>query len=393
MFSQIVAVTVLNLRSIRQRLGSSAVAVLGVVGVVIVFVAVLSIAEGFQAAMKGAGDPDLVVVLRAGSDTEMTSGFYLEHVNAIAEAPGVAHDGREALASPELLVIASMPLRRSGIDASVPLRGVLPVAFKVHDRLKIVAGRNFTPGRSEIIVGRAALRQYSGLDLGSTVRAGQNEWQVVGIFEDSHSVSEGEIWCDARVAQPVYHRNNSYQSVNVRLASRDRFNTLKDALTTDPRLTVIVMHQSDYYAEQSQAVQGVVRNVGFVIAGLMGVGAIFTAVNTMYTAVASRTREIATLRALGFGGVPVVVSVLTEAALLSAIGGVLGGAIAWVAFDGFQTSTMNFQSFSQVSFGFAVTPWLLGEGLSYAVALGLLGAVLPATRAARLPIVVALREP
>jgi putative ABC transport system permease protein len=393
MLSQILAVTVLNMRSIRQRLGSSSVAVLGVVGVVIVFVAVLSIAEGFQAAMKGAGDPDLVVVLRAGSDTEMTSGFYLEHVNAIAEAPGVAHDGREALASPELLVIASMPLRRSGIDASVPLRGVLPVAFKVHDRLKIVAGRNFTPGRSEIIVGRAALRQYSGLDLGSTVRAGQNEWQVVGIFEDNHSVSEGEIWCDARVAQPVYHRNNSYQSVNVRLASRDRFNTLKDALTTDPRLTVIVMHQSDYYAEQSQAVQGVVRNVGFVIAGLMGVGAIFTAVNTMYTAVASRTREIATLRALGFGGVPVVVSVLTEAAVLSAIGGVLGGAIAWAAFDGFQTSTMNFQSFSQVSFGFAVTPWLLGEGLSYAVALGLLGAVLPATRAARLPIVVALREP
>jgi putative ABC transport system permease protein len=393
MLSQILAVTVLNMRSIRQRLGSSSVAVLGVVGVVIVFVAVLSIAEGFQAAMKGAGDPDLVVVLRAGSDTEMTSGFYLEHVNAIAEAPGVAHDGREALASPELLVIASMPLRRSGIDASVPLRGVLPVAFKVHDRLKIVAGRNFTPGRSEIIVGRAALRQYSGLDLGSTVRAGQNEWQVVGIFEDNHSVSEGEIWCDARVAQPVYHRNNSYQSVNVRLASRDRFHTLKDALTTDPRLTVIVMHQSDYYAEQSQAVQGVVRNVGFVIAGLMGVGAIFTAVNTMYTAVASRTREIATLRALGFGGVPVVVSVLTEAAVLSAIGGVLGGAIAWAAFDGFQTSTMNFQSFSQVSFGFAVTPWLLGEGLSYAVALGLLGAVLPATRAARLPIVVALREP
>lgn len=393
MLRQILAVTAVNLGSIRQRLGSSAVAVLGIVGVVIVFVAVLSIAEGFQAAMRAAGDPQTVLVLRAGSDTEMTSGFYLEHVNAIAEAPGVAHDDREALASPELLVIASMPLRRSGVEASVPLRGVLPVAFKVHDRLRIIAGRNFTPGRSEVIVGRAALRQYSGLELGSTVRAGQNEWLVVGIFDDNHSVSEGEIWCDARVAQPVYHRNNSYQSVNVKLASRDRFNTLKDALTTDPRLTVIVMHQSDYYAEQSEAVQGIVRNVGFVIAGLMGIGAVFTAVNTMYTAVASRTREIATLRALGFGGVPVVISVLAEAALLSAVGGVIGGAIAWAVFDGFQTSTMNFQSFSQVSFGFAVTPWLLGEGLSYAVLLGLLGGVLPATRAAKLPIVVALREP
>jgi putative ABC transport system permease protein len=393
MLGQILAVTAVNLGSIRQRLGSSAVAVLGIVGVVIVFVAVLSIAEGFQGAMKAAGDPDTVLVLRAGSDTEMTSGFYLEHVNAIAEAPGVAHEGREALASPELLVIASLPLRRSGIDASVPLRGVLPVAFKVHNRLRIIAGRSFTPGRSEIIVGRAALRQYSGLELGSTVRAGQNEWLVVGIFEDNHSVSEGEIWCDARVAQPVYHRNNSYQSVNVRLAARDQFQPLKDALTTDPRLTVIVMHQSDYYAEQSEAVQGVVHNVGFVIAGLMGIGAVFTAVNTMYTAVASRTREIATLRALGFGGVPVVVSVLAEAVLLSAVGGVIGGAIAWAVFDGFQTSTMNFQSFSQVSFGFAVTPRLIGDGLSYAVVLGLLGGVLPATRAARLPIIVALREP
>ncbi len=310
MLKQILAVTAINLGSIRQRLGSSAVAAFGIVGVVIVFVAVLSIAEGLKAAMQGAGDPDTVLVLRAGSDTEMTSGFYLEHVRAIAEAPGVAHDGGEALASPELLVIVNDPLRRNGVDASVPLRGVLPVAFKVHDRLKIIAGRNFTPGRSEIIVGRAANQQYSDLDLGSTVRWGQNTWRVVGIFEDHRSISEGEIWCDARVAQPVYHRNNSYQSVSVKLASRDRFDTLKDALTTDPRLTVMVMHQADYYAQQSQDLERMIRSVGLMIAGLMGIGAVFAAVNTMYTAVASRTREIATLRALGFGGVPVVVSVL-----------------------------------------------------------------------------------
>jgi putative ABC transport system permease protein len=194
------------------------------------------------------------------------------------------------------------------------------------------------------------------------------------------------------VAQPVYHRNNSYQSVSLKLASRDRFGALKDALTTDPRLSVIVMHQSDYYAQQSQDLQQMIRGVGFVIAGLMGIGAVFAAVNTMYTAVASRTRDIATLRAIGFGGVPVAVSVLAEAVLLSMIGGVVGGAIAWAAFDGFQTSTMNFQAFSQVSFGFAVTPRLLGQGLSYAVALGLLGGLLPAIRAASLPVVVALRE-
>jgi putative ABC transport system permease protein len=392
MLEQILAVTAINLGSIRQRLGSSAVAAFGIVGVVIVFVAGLSIAEGLEAAMQGAGDPDTVLVLRAGSDTEMTSGFYLEHVRAIAEAQGVAHDRGEALASPELLVIVNDPLRRNGVDASVPLRGVLPVAFKVHDRLRIIAGRNFTPGRNEIIVGRAANRQYSGLDLGATVRWGQNTWRVVGIFEDHRSISEGEIWCDAKVAQPVYHRNNSYQSVSVKLASRDRFDTLKDALTTDPRLTVMVMHQADYYAQQSQDLERMIRSVGLVIAGLMGIGAVFAAVNTMYTAVASRTREIATLRALGFGGVPVVVSVLAEAVLLSLVGGLVGGALAWAAFDGFQTSTMNFQAFSQVSFGFAVTPRLLGEGLSYAVVLGLLGGLLPAFRAASLPVVVALRE-
>ena len=393
MLRQTLAVTAVNLSSIGQRLGSSAVAVFGIVGVVLVFVAVLSVAEGLQTAMKASGDPNAVLVLRAGSDTEMTSGFYLEHVRAIEEAPGIARDGGEVLASPELLVIISAPLRRSGVDASVPLRGVLPVAFRVHDRLKIIAGRTFTPGRNEIIVGRAALREYSGLDLGSTVRSGANAWQVVGIFEDNHSVSEGEMWCDARVAQPAYHRNNSYQSVNVKLASPEQFNMLKDALTTDPRLSVMVMHQSDYYAQQSEALQDVIRGVGFVIAGLMGIGAVFIAVNTMYTAVASRTREIATLRALGFGGPAVVVSVLAEAMLLSVVGGVVGGAIAWAAFDGFQTSTMNFQAFSQVSFGFAVTPRLVVEGLSYAIALGLLGGVLPAIRAASLPIVVSLREP
>jgi putative ABC transport system permease protein len=392
MLSQIFSVTLVNLRSMRQRLGSSSVAVFGIIGVVIVFVAVLSIAEGLRKAMEGAGDPDTVLVLRAGSDTEMTSGFYLEHVRVITDGPGVARAGGQPLASPELLVIINAPLRRSGVDANVPLRGVLPIAFKVHDKLKIIAGRNFTPGRNEIIVGRAALREYAGLDVGSTLRSGQNAWHVVGIFEDDHSVSEGEIWCDVRVAQPVYHRNNSFQSVIVKLESRDRFGALKDALTSDPRLSVIVMHQSDYYADQSQALQDVIRGVGFVIAGLMGIGAVFTAVNTMYTAVASRTREIATLRALGFGGLPVVVSVLAEAVLLSVVGGVAGGAIAWALFDGFQTSTMNFQSFSQVSFGFAVTPWLLGEGLSYAVLMGLLGGVLPAARAASLPVVVALRE-
>ena len=294
--------------------------------------------------------------------------------------------------SPELLVIINVPLRRNGIEAQAPLRGVLPAAFEVHDRLSIVAGRRFTPGRNEVIVGRAAQRHYAGLDIGSTITSGQNAWKVVGVFEDDESVAEGEIWCDARVAQPVYNRNNSYQSVSVALASRDQFDTLKDALTTDPRLTVMVMRQSDYYAEQSRDLQHMVRGIGFVITGLMALGAIFAAVNTMYSAVAARTSEIATLRALGFDSLPVVVSVLVEAVLLGAVGAVIGGAIAWAALDGFQTSTLNFQMFSQVSFRFAVTPHLLGQALAAGVAMSLLGGALPALRAARLPVIDALRE-
>ena len=365
---------------------------------------VLSIAEGLRG-LEAAGDPDIALVLRAGSDTEMTSGFYMEHVNAIAEAPGVAravsHDGGgrprgdtggDALVSPELLVIINVPLRRNGIEAQAPLRGVLPVAFDVHHRLSIVAGRRFTPGRNEVIVGRAAQRQYAGLDIGSTITSGQNAWRVVGVFEDDESVAEGEIWCDARVAQPVYNRNNSYQSVSVRLASRDQFDTVKDALTTDPRLTVMVMRQSDYYAEQSRDLQHMVRGIGFVITGLMALGAIFAAVNTMYSAVAARTSEIATLRALGFDSLPVVVSVLVEALLLGAAGAAIGGAIAYAALDGFQTSTLNFQMFSQVSFRFSVTPRLLCQALLAGVAMSLLGGALPALRAARLPVIDALRE-
>jgi putative ABC transport system permease protein len=255
-----------------------------------------------------------------------------------------------------------------------------------------VAGRTFTAGSNEVIVGRAALRQYVGLEIGSTIRSGPNSWRVVGIFADQESVAEGEIWCDARVAQPLYNRNNSYQSVSVTLASRDGFDTLKDALAADPRLTVRVMRQSEYYGEQSQDLQNMVRGVGLVITGLLALGAVFAAVNTMYSAVAARTRDIATLRALGFDSRAVIVSVLAESILMGMLGAIVGGGLAWAALDGFQTSTLNFQMFSQVSFRFAVTPPLLLQALLWAVALSLLGGVLPALRAARLPVIEALRE-
>ncbi len=393
MLSQIIAVTGVNIRSMRQRIGSSTVAVVGIAGVVLVFVAVLSIAEGVAATMKSSGDPNTAMILRSGSDTEMTSGMLGDHVNVIKDAPGIARDadGRP-LASPELFVIVDHPLKRGGSAANVPLRGITPEAFKVHGGVKIIQGRNIEFGKNEIIAGKAAARQFAGLDVGASLKWGENTWQLVGIFEDGGSVSESELWCDVKILQPAYRRGNSYQSVYAKLASPDSFQQLKDSLTTNPQLTVSAIRAPEYYAQQTLTLQGIIKTIGGIIAILMGVGAIFGAVNTMYTAVASRTREIATLRALGFGSVPVVVSVLAEAALLSLVGGLIGGAIAWAAFDGYQTATMNFQSFSQIAFAFAVTPKLLGMALVYALMMGLVGGLLPAIRAARLPVVTALRE-
>lgn len=390
--SQTFAVTGVTLRSIGQRLGSSTVAVIGIAGVVIVFTAVLSIGEGFRAAMVGAGDPRRVIVLRSGSDTEMTSGLGGDDANVIRDAPGIGRTAEGPNASPELFVIVGHPLKRTGTDANVPLRGITAAAMRVRPEVSIVEGRMLAFGTNEIIVGRAASRQFAGLDVGTTVRWGEGAWQVVGIFEANGSVAESEIWSDARVLQPAYRRGNSYQSVLALLESEDAFQTLKDALTADPRLNVTAIREQEYFAQQSQVLQMIIRTIGFGIAGLMGLGAVFGAVNTMYSAVASRTREIATLRALGFGRSPVVVSVMIEAVVLSLVGGLIGGGLSWLVFDGYQTATMNWQSFSQVAFAFAVTPDLLARGLLYAVVMGVVGGLFPAIRAARMPVVTALRE-
>jgi len=392
MLSQIVAVTGVNLRSIGQRLGSSAVAIIGIAGVIVVFLGVLSIGEGFKKAMADVGDPQTVMVMRAGSDTEMTSGFGGDSARLIMDTPGIARDENGAIASPELFVIVGHPSKKDPSDANVPLRGVSGAVLKVRPTVKIVEGRMFTAGTNEIVVGRAASNQFAGLTVGSSTHWGQNTWLVVGIFDAHGSAAESEIWCDAKVLQGAYNRGNSYQSVYVRLERVEGFQAFKDALTANPQLSVTAIREPDYFAAQSEVLHTIIRTIGVIIAGLMGIGAIFGAVNTMYTAVASRTREIATLRALGFRNFPVVFSVLTEAVVLALIGCAIGGLAAWLAFDGYQTSTMNFQSFSQVAFTFAVTPALLLQALVYSVAMGLLGGLFPAWRAARLPVVIALRE-
>lgn len=390
--SQILAITLVNIRSIPQRLSSSAVAIIGIAGVVVVFVSVLSIAQGFRAAMTTAGDPRTAIVLRAGTDSEMSSGLSREQTQIIKDAPGLTRGADGPVASAELFVIVNHPKRSTGTDANVPLRGVEAGAFAVRPRLTMVEGRRFEAGRNEIVVGRAAAGQFAGLEVGKQVRWGENAWTVVGIFEADGAISESEIWCDARVLQGAYRRGDSFQSVYVQLEREDSLEAFKRTLTADPRLNVMVERETDYLAAQSTVLQTIIRTVGFVIAGLMGIGAVFGAINTMYNAVASRTREIATLRALGFGAVAIVASVMAESAVLALLGGVLGGVLSWVFFDGYRTSTMNFQSFSQVAFAFRVTPLLLGQGLACALVMGLLGGILPAIRAARLPIVNALRE-
>ena len=391
-FEQTVTVIGLGLRSLPQRAGASLVAVVGITGVVITFVAVLSIAEGFNAAMAGAGSADTAIVMRGGSNAELNSTLELENTRIIIDAPGVRRGDTGPMASAELFVVVNVPKKETGTDANVPLRGIQPAGFDVRPEVRIVEGRPFTAGTNEIIVGRAASNQFAGLELGETQRWGENSWTVVGIFEADGTISESEIWCDAAVLQPAYRRGSAFQSVMARLDSPDAFQLFKDALTADPRLDVQVERETDYYSSQSSQVRGIITGVGTVIAVLMGVGAVFGAVNTMYNAVATRTREIATLRALGFSGSSVVVSVLVESALLAVVGGVVGGAVAYAAFHGYQTATMNWQTFSQVAFTFTVTPALLVQGAAYALVMGMLGGLFPAIRAARLPIVKALRD-
>ena len=391
--SQTLAVLALNIRTIPGRLSSSGVAIVGIAGVVVVFVSVLSIAAGFAAAMQGSGSPNRALVMRSGADSEMTSGLGGADVDIIKQAPGLRRTGQTALASAELYVIIDLPKRSTpDAPANVPMRGIEPSGIPLREEFSIVEGRMFQFGTSEVIVGRGARGQFVGTEVGNTIVSGQNRWQVVGVFEADGGVAETEIWTDARTLQGAYRRGNSYQSLLARLESPESLDTFRDWLTSNPQLNVSIKRENEYYAGQSQALTRLIRTIGFGIAGLMGIGAVFGAILTMYTAVATRSREIATLRALGFNTMSVLVSILAESLVLGAIGGVIGGAAAYLAFNGYQTSTMNFQTFSQVAFAFRVTPELLGMGLFYALAMGLIGGLFPAIRAARLPIPTALRE-
>lgn len=390
--TQLVSVALFNLRSLPERKSAAFTAAIGIAGVVGVLVGVLAIAQGFRRAMTVSGSPDVAIVLRSGADSEMTSGLDRESTRAIRDAPGVASGPGGPLTSAELFVIINLPKRSTGTDANVPLRGVEQGAFDVRGNIVMLEGRRFETGKNEVIVGAGAARAFAGLDVGKQIRIGQNVWDIVGVFTANGGIAESEIWTDSAVLQPAYNRNETFQSVYAKLASAGTYQEFKDALTTDPKLKVKVQRQSEFYEEQSTMVTQFITTIGVFIASLMAIGALFGALNTMYGAVAARTREISTLRALGFGAAPVVFSVLVESVLLSIIGGMTGAAAAWLLFDGYRASTINWQTFSQVTFAFNVAPGLLVQAILFATGIGLLGGLFPAIRAARLPIAAGLRE-
>ena len=390
--TQVVTVTGMNIRSLPQRWGSTTVAVVGIAGVVMVMVGILSIAAGLVDAMTDKAPKDIAIVLRAASTGEMDSIMSRDDVTAISEAPGIARIDGKLLISPELFVIVDVLRRSTGTASNVPMRGVDANVLAVRDNVRITEGRMFEAGLNEIIVGRGAQEIFEGIELGDTPRWGNNTWTVVGVIEADGGMPESEIWADVRVLQAAQNRGSTIRAVRVKLASPGAFAGFKDFLTADPRVNVSVKTESEFYSEKSRFFSIFINTIGIFVGVMMGLGAIFGAVNTMYTAVSARTGEIATLRALGFGASPVVFSVLVESLLIGLAGGLIGAALAYLIFNGFKISTMNFQSFSQVTFSFAVTPALLKSGVIYALLMGFLGGFLPSIRASRLSISTALRE-
>ena len=385
MLGQVLEITLMNLRNLPSRFGSSAVIVVGIAGVVGVMVAILAMAAGFQGTLDRGGEPDRAIVLRGGSDSELSSSISIAEMNVVASMEGVE------LASGELYTVADIPKRATGLDANLIVRGVTPAAFDLHRTVQVVEGRNFETGKSELIAGRGAHSEFAGIDIGNTLAVRGTEWTVVGIFEADGSAFESELWMDLAVAQSAFRRGESVTSMRVRVDSPARIPELAERVENEPRLDLKLVGEEEYFAAQSGSLAGQIEGFGTAIAIIMAIGALFAALNTMYSAVATRTVEIATLRALGFGSAPVVISVMIEAIALAILGGALGATISYLAFNGFTASTLNNVSFSQIAFDFAVTPEIIRTGLLWALGLGIVGGLFPALRAAWMPITAALR--
>ena len=381
-----------NFRSIRARWTSTIVAVLGIAGTVGVFVAMLSLAHGFKATLVASGSPGNALLLRAGSPSEMMGGVTLDSVKIVQDAPGIARDGAGPLITQEVVGVIPFPLITTGTDANVQVRGVSPNVLRIRTFVKMEQGRMFQPGLSELVIGKNAAKTYAGLKLGDDVAFGGGNWKVVGVFDAGGSAFDSEVWCDSKILNDVLKRpDNIFQSVTVHLTSPADFQQFKDAIVADPRLNLDVTREIDYYAKQSTVMTTLITVLGGMVAAVMAIGAVFGALNTMYSAVAERGREIATMRALGFSSWNVILSFLFEALLISFVGGVLG-CLAVLPLNGLTTSTMNFQTFSNLAFAFKITLDLLLMGVLFALIMGILGGMFPAIRAARLPVAQALRD-
>ena len=386
---QALSVAGVGISTLPHRWGASSVIVVGIAGVVAVLVAMLSMAAGFEATLDRTGNDETAIILRGGSMAETNSVITRDQVPLIGALDGIAQDAEgRPLVSPELSQVVNLPTREDGTDANAQLRGVGPSAWTLRPQVQIVEGRRFEPGRRELVVGSGAARQYVGLEVGNTIELANQPWTVVGRFDsgDSH---ESELWADGEILGATYQRT-SYQSVTVKLDGEDGFDRLKATMAADPRLKLDVSTTRDYYGKQSEGLTKLITILGTVIGSIMAIGAVFGALNTMYAAVATRAREIATLRALGFRGLPVVVAVMLETMLLALLGGALGAALAWLVFNGYTAATLS-GNFSQVMFEFQVGPDLLWTGLKWALGIGLVGGLFPALRAARLPVTDALR--
>jgi putative ABC transport system permease protein len=391
--NQIAQITLINLRTVPQRLGTSLVVVIGIAGVVGVLVSVLAMSEGFRHTLASTGRPTRVIMLRAGSDSELSSGVARDQAVVLGSLPTLARDaGGRPLVSAEIVVMVDLPRKGQRDPNNVPFRGVEPAAFAIRDELTLVEGRPFARGVREVMVGRKAAAQFEGLAVGSRIAFRDSDWTVVGTFTTGGDVHESEIWADADVAMSAFRRTG-FQSVTGTLAdpSDTGFGELKDSISRDRRLSISALREPEYYAKQASVLSKLIDVLGYSVAVFMAIGATFGALNCMYSAIASRQVEIATLRAIGFGGAPVVVSVMIEALALALVGGAVGGALAYVYCDGASLSTLNFSTFSQVAFDFRVTGALLAQGLGWALVIGVAGGLLPAVRAARLPVTTALR--
>ena len=385
MLDQIIQITLLNLRNLPSRIGSSSVIVVGIAGVVGVMVAILAMAGGFRSALENTADETRAIVMRDGASGEMSSGMSRESVDIITTLENVR------LASPELFVIVDIPKRSNGDSANLVVRGVSQAAIEIRPKFRLSAGRMFELGKRELIAGRGASAEFEKVEVGNRLQMRDAEWEVVGLFETGGDAHESEVWGDLPVTQSTFRRGSVVNTLRIRFDSPDMIDGIKARIAEDPRLDLKATSESDYYSAQSESLSSLITSFGYTVAIIMAVGAVFAALNTMYSAVSTRSVEIATLRALGFGGLPVMISVMIEALALALIGGLLGGLVAYMLFNGMTVSTLNDGSFSQVAFDFVVDAELIYQGLVWAICLGLIGGLFPAARAARLPIATALR--